>query len=79
MKTWAEMKFQKGDIVKYEYIGASISAGRAGRVFRGEGSITGRERANGTIMYVVDKERLLFENELTLKKRHKNKKATKGA
>jgi len=72
MKKWSEMKFHKGDIVKYEYFGASISAGLAGRVFRGEGVITGRELVySGTIMYVLDKEKLLFESELTLKKCHK--------
>lgn len=69
------MKFAIGQKVKYaaNFTGA-ISCEMNGRLMRGEGKVVGYERANGTMMYVVDlfggngtvnsDVRLLFESEL---------------
>ena len=71
MKKWAEMKFQKGDIVEYKFITGSITNDKIENKC-GMGIVTGRKQILGVgLMYVVGGDKLfLFESELTLRKRH---------
>lgn len=55
-------KFKKGEAVRYRYWTPAISC-QSSYPITGRGVIAGTERANGTMMYVIDG-CLLFEREV---------------
>lgn len=57
-------KFKVGQSVTYAYFAAAISAGQNGRIIRGSARIAGTQKANGTTMYVMDDDKLVFEQEI---------------
>lgn len=57
-------KFRMGRKVNAQFYNAAISCQSFGLV-RVQGIITGTERANGVLCYVLDSELLVSENEIT--------------